>query len=562
MIAIPLAVVMLTPVVFSSQLATGILAAKYFWLYFFTLPLIPLLIYLAIARSITFNSTDYLVILFAAYLFLQHFHLEQSSQINRKMIWTLDGVIVYLYIRHACQYRIPGIILFACVIITATAGLLQQAGIYASFNPAYPVTGTFFHPAVLAGFVATIFPLSYIYTLRAHERSIQYLAGITCVMALLILAFADSRAAFLALIAGTIYAISDKMRLQGWLARRRKWVIITGVCLILILVPCLYFLYQVRPASVQGRWLVWKISVEMLKSSPFTGHGIDAFRSSYPLYQQAFFRSGEATAHERFLSDEVTGAFNEPLQLACELGLLGLLIMLMMVISVCRRSEGGITEKGAKAGLVTFGIFSFFSYPFSLPELTLVFFILLALSNAQVADKAKKTRPYFLWIILLSAGVAWQAPMLFRQLNAYQQWSIAGHAPDPERSCSIYARMFNTMEHNDLFLSAYAANLYALKAYDESIHVLRLQKGKTYRDLMLLADNYKAIGDNNSAITYYEDAHYLLPHRFQPLYAVMMLTADQVKAKQLARMITDMPVKIQAPEVDTIKAQALVILSR
>lgn len=560
MTAIPLALVMLTPVVFSGQLATGILAAKYFWLYFFTLPLIPLLVYLSVARSISFNNTDYLVILFAAYLFLQYFYSEQGSQMNRKMIWMLDGVIVYLYIRHTCQYHIPGILLFACVIITSIAGLLQQAGIYTSFNPAYLVTGTFFHPAVLAGFVAAIFPLAFIHALRAHTKGIQYVAGITCVMILLILPFAESRAALLALIVGTIYVIPVKKRLQKWMAGRRRGVIITGGCL--ILVSGLYFLYQLRPASVQGRWLVWKISVEMLKSKPLTGHGIDSFRSEYPLYQQSFFRSGQATAHERYLSDEVTGTFNEPLQLACELGLLGLLVVILMVVSVYRSSEGGIMGKGARAGLLTFGIFSLFSYPFSLPELTLVFFILLALSNAPAADNVKKTLPYFPCVILLSAGVALQAPMLLRQLSAYRQWSIAGHARDPEQSSSIYARIFSTLQHNDLFLSAYAADLNALKAYDESIRVLRLQKGRTYRDLMLLADNHKANGDNNTAITYYEDAHYLLPHRFQPLYAIMMLTADQAKAKQLARLITDMPVKVQAPGVNTIKAQALDILNR
>ncbi|PSL46534.1 O-antigen ligase [Chitinophaga niastensis] len=595
LVLIPLILLMLTPVVYSSNLALGIFSAKYFWLYFLALLLIPLLIYQSFAQSNSLNRTDYLLIIFVVYILIQSYVLNNGFSMNKKVTWLLDSVLVYLYIR--CIQRLKGgynvlyfllLTVFTCVIIAAIAAVLQQAGIISSFNAYYPVTGTFFHPAVLAGFAATVFPLSFyccFSTLKYGTDDnylylLKWLSGITSgIILLIILPIANSRAAFLSLAGGTAYILLNTEKVKTWLSHfngRKKSLFLAAIFIILI--PCSFFIYRLRPASVEGRLLVWKISLQMLKDKPLTGHGIESFKYSYPNYQIAFFKSGKATETERFLSDEVTGTFNEPLQLSCELGITGILIIILLLVSIFKAVPPRVFREnarpvvyrvsitGARGALLAFILFSLFSYPFSLPELTLVFFTLLALANGgginEPSAPRRKRILYPLFVCLLSAGIISQLPRLYHQLLAYNKWFIAGSSHDPEESRRIYASVFPVLKDNDLYLSAYAGDLSGLKQYDSSIFILGLKKGKTYNDLMCLADNYKAINNNEQAIKYYQEAYYLLPHKFYPLYFIMTITrySNPAKAKLVARQISDMKIKVQTPEVLAIKNEARSIL--
>jgi O-antigen ligase len=86
------------------------------------------------------------------------------------------------------------------------------------------------------------------------------------------------------------------------------------------------FIYYLKPLSVVGRILVWKISVQMFSKFPISGVGFNNFSSLYNLYQGRFFNQGLGTEIERLSASPISYAFNDYLESAVEFGILGLVI--------------------------------------------------------------------------------------------------------------------------------------------------------------------------------------------------------------------------------------------
>ena len=61
-------------------------------------------------------------------------------------------------------------------------------------------------------------------------------------------------------------------------------------------------LYLMRPDSLNGRLLIWRISLDILKDNFIFGIGIDGFRSTYPLYQMDFLSKLDIDDHRNLLA--------------------------------------------------------------------------------------------------------------------------------------------------------------------------------------------------------------------------------------------------------------------
>lgn len=343
-------------------------------------------------------------------------------------------------------------------------------------------------------------------------------------------------------------------------------------------------IYHLRPESANGRILVWKISLEMVKDRVLIGHGIGSFADKYVKYQINYFKGGKRSVSEQMLSDEVDSAFNEFLQVLCECGIIGLLFIIVIYVRALNNFKRNIRELhedqfystykiGVKAGLLSFLVFSFFSYPFSVTELALLFFVLLALSqqkltNSNIGNESKYCGEKIMLKVFvgsLTLLILFSANSTMSQFKAYQEWHIGSTGVDGKVALEHYKKAYKVLKGNGIFLSSYAGFLLQHGQVQHSISLIEQKEGKKYNDFLILSEGYEKKGQTSLALKYLKSAHYLLPHRFIPLWKMLLIYRREkkdVNARSVAIKILSMNVKVESREVRFIKREAFKELKR
>lgn len=117
------------------------------------------------------------------------------------------------------------------------------------------------------------------------------------VLILLVLPPAQSRAAWIAALAGCFYILanhpkvrdySEKWRTRFFMIRKPIHVIILSVILTAFLAGA-YGLYKMKKGSADGRMLIWQVTSELIKGKPLLGHGAGSFDAKYMDAQAEWF---------------------------------------------------------------------------------------------------------------------------------------------------------------------------------------------------------------------------------------------------------------------------------
>src|SRR5690606_30074210 len=86
--------------------------------------------------------------------------------------------------------------------------------------------------------------------------------------------------------------------------------------------------------SINGRLLIWKISSNILHNNLMSGIGANNFKNIYNREQGNFFSNNIVDINQSQLANDTFYSFNEYLQLAVELGLLGIVIIIIIFLLV------------------------------------------------------------------------------------------------------------------------------------------------------------------------------------------------------------------------------------
>src|SRR5690606_25333780 len=114
----------------------------------------------------------------------------------------------------------------------------------------------------------------------------------------------------------------------------RKLWLVGGALLLLAVFPLVYHLFQLKPASAQGRGLTWNSTVLLIQNHALTGVGTGNFAVNYLRYQADFLDGLNNNEHVYFqLAGDNRYAFNDFLQLTAESGIPGGLIFLLLLFS-------------------------------------------------------------------------------------------------------------------------------------------------------------------------------------------------------------------------------------
>lgn len=307
----------------------------------------------------------------------------------------------------------------------------------------------------------------------------------------------------------------------------------------------------------------------MIQERPLLGYGPSGFKANYMLFQAKHFAQHPEDSFAP-LADNVKWPFNEYLQIIASYGLVGGIVLLVLVVLLINawRKCPSTSSNTAMGCLLAIGIFSLFSYPFFYPFTWILFVgaIAVILYNAYPLKLQIQKAGLLIASFLLCVASFFSVQRMMAEMEwcRISDLSMCGQG---EEAFPIYENLKEKLWRKPTFLYNYAAELNVAGHYKESIQVA-LECEKQYADYdlqLLLADSYFESKEYKKAEARYTEAALMCPNRFAPLnelYFMYKKTGETLKEQQLGKEILNKPIKINSPEVKSLRNTVILDLNK
>lgn len=479
--------------------------------------------------------------------------------------WTITLGLLFIIYMSVCvlikkgkvQIPIDAIlkIVFVTGVLECIYALAQFFKILPTYNRYYAYTGSFDNPAVFAMLLSVCVPIAVYYASSktcSRKAKILWLTGASGI--LVFVGFSESRTGFIsAIISSVIVLLSASDTMRKKLLNRRTILILIPLVVLLV-----FLLYRFKADSANGRLLMWRVSMEMIKEHPVLGWGHNGFTAHYMEYQARYLTENPDSPFI-LLADNVNNPFNEYLLVLVNYGLAGLSLLLVLLVLLFK-SLKSLSEAykplmiGMTVGIMTW---SFFSYPFSVPFVWVIsLLILLVASIPFMRDHYATTTLPLLLLSVTGLLIAIHSFVPEYEWDKISQRSMLG---ETEKVLPDYERLYDRMCKNWRFLYNYGAELHHSKHYDRSLSILEECQTmlNDYDVQMLIGDCFQNIGDTIKAIENYNYAGMMVPSKFLPQYYIMKLYID--KGDTLNAIITANTILAKEIKVERSKAVQKII---
>jgi len=564
-----------------------------------------------ISRKVWLNLVDLFVILFLVYSFFRLLITENETLNNSQFLTLLYLTLLYfvwkLFLENNLVKQnktiLPVLILLFFFLLSglieAFLGLLQLYNIIPGYIGSYfKVNGTFVNPDHLAGYLASVIPFSFgIYKYSAitlsNEKSflgekkaiifLKYLALITFLTSLFILPSLKIRSSWLAVIAGIALVYFTQHSIKERINKSLNNFIKKGIAILLVVIlaiSIIIILYQLKPASADGRLLIWKITGKIINENPIWGIGFNRYASEYGNYQADYFNNNLSNDYEKLLAGNVKQAHNEFIQIIAELGIIGLVLWLGIIVSALWKIRNNDLpppsnslvfglKHSARASLFSLLIVSIFSFPLHVLPTYINFMFMISILSAVSNIRIVKTFeiPYY-----MKAAAAFAAIIIlflliikdYKFYNAYKIWNdayqLASHGLYND-SAKKFEKVYPELKTEGEFLFNYGGVLLLNNKYRDAAVILEESKNnyldpKQYINLGICYEN---LDQGYKAEQHYRHAINMEPNKIFQNY---LLTQFYVKGKkyELAKIhcqkILDLKIKIETTAAQEIKKEA------
>lgn len=524
------------------------------------------------SKKYKFDLVDVAVLLFNVYYVLLCCSRGLSPS---SMQWMHVQLLFILYFSIRCivlskrfSFLIICLVLSLLCSYEALYGFLQLLGVAESHHAEFKVTGSFFNPGPLGGYLVVTGLLSLLFVIKyfsvakvllkrqIYNKYLFLITYLSCVISsflfLIVLPITLSRSAIVSLfIVSLTYIRLDKClrrKVSNFFGSKR---VLKITLVILLGTLCLVGLYKIKQDSADNRWLIWTITVKASKGNWLVGNGPGAFHVSYGRAMEKFFQEPQ-NKDLIVRADYPDYAFNEYLQLINETGILGGFLFLIIVIPVLfvqlksRQLLGYV--------LLSLLIFACTAYPLHILPMQILLVMSLSFRKWCMPVKVNK------WVIYTaSCGfmvyLVYCIPAYYTKVIVTREWyeqkKKAEIAFVDFRHIQDFERYYPILKDNSRFLTDYGYYLKSRKLYGLSIRILKesLKISSDHNIYILIGDNYALLGDHYDAEEYYKKAHAILPNRLGPLYALAVMyydTNQYVKFRKIAERIVDFNPKVES----------------
>jgi hypothetical protein len=357
------------------------------------------------------------------------------------------------------------------------------------------------------------------------------------------------------------------------------------LCFVVLFVPFSKYLYGLKKDSADGRLLIAAVSMEMVKNAPVFGSGISGFRSGYLTRQAEYFQSHPDSPYRR-VADDVEMPFNEFLKILAEQGIIGLLLFACLIYCLfeSKTRKKHVIPRLTRDPLETLPevllfsivicilVFGLFSYPFDKLPFTVLFVFSLAILSQNRHPvftirlrRMNCVRIPLLLVLCLIAGKIVRDTYHYARACRTWNWALAHFTPGKEELLFQLKELYPVLSNNPVFLTTYGKALCLGEHFREAAVVLEkaVERQPLSVSYIELGKCYEAEGFTGKALACWEHAALMVPSRFTPLYLTMKLhfkNEEYGKAHKYAEQLLAKKIKIDNPEIDEMKHEALAIL--
>ena len=544
-------------------------------------------------------------------------------------------VMFYFIVKHACSeslnwktagnetnnktnptIQIIVIILMLTGLVQAVWGLMQLYGFTRSFHSGFKITGTLFNPAPYALYLAAIFPIALAIIMKESSvikelknekvkefvwtksifplypfisslfhsffhilkyRFTYYIALSTIISIILILPATMNRASWIGVVVSSTFILNHRYNLidqaRGWLKSRiRRIMAIAGI--LVVVVSIISGLYQLKAGSSFGRLFIWEVTAGKIAERPLFGYGVGRFQAEYNNWQADYFKNHpeEMDGPKGMTAGNTIYCFNEYLEMASEIGLIGLILFLAVIVSVFlaiknrKMNELIILNEAPNFyncsyfntlifSLISLLFCALISFPFySLPTL-IVFFLLLAIISSK-AEKIQvfnsiagltlirrlQTVAIFFILIPVSALLLFLMKQQYKAYWTFDEAVKLYQTGSYDEACKSFSKVYPPLQYTGPYLQYYGKALNMNKEYPRSVEMLKRAANFTSDEVLYttLGDSYKALKKYSDAEGAYQLASFMVPQKLYPLYLLVKLfneTGQHKKALCAAKLL-------------------------
>ena len=543
-------------------------------------------------KTFQFTKTDLILVVYGIYILTRLWY-----PLEKEYFFVAFSIVsIYLYFRN-----FPENFLRELLLLLPLAGIIQMVYGIMQFSMPWQnvshIMGIFNNTGLFGGFVAlglvVCTGMCLFHGSNRHYLKTVVLVALSIPLAIQVYA-SCSRASWLSALGSIIflmYKFAKSKNIQWKIFPKKLWLsYFLVLCLLLFSVFFLKYLYGLKKNSADGRILIGMISMDMVKKAPVFGSGISGFRAGYMNHQAAYFQKYPDSPYSIY-ADDVETPFNEFMKILVEQGIAGLLLFACLLYFLFERKNSKhvipcMTRDNLSTGLlhsvhndVNYSsiilfilIFGLFSYPFDkLPFIALFVFSIAIVSKNQnqvIEFRLRKMNfmriPLLIALCLITLIIALNA---CSYSNSCQAWNRAlmNFSSDREESLGWMKKLYPELENNPVFLTTYGKALGFGEQFNEAAVILekavkRLPLSTSYIEL---GKSCEAADLPLAAIECWRHAGLMVPSRFAPLYLSMKLHLKNGKysqAKEYAEKLLEKKIKIDNPEIDRMKSEALEIL--
>ncbi len=477
----------------------------------------------------------------------------------------------------------------------------QYLGCISNFNNDFKVTGTWENPNVTAMFIAMSVPA--LFCLIFHPKALYKKLGICCLIIVVVaLVLLQCRTALIGSIVSVFILLNNRYSIIHRIknsSNRSGSILLISFCLALI-IPLAISFYGAKKASADGRKLIWKLSIEMIKDKPITGYGYGLFGKNYNLFQSQYFKSGNGSYSELQNAGFVHMGYNEFLQNGVEGGVLGLVIigaLFLILLSVPISQKQALLNIPNKtrssnviydlennltityAGIAAFAVMSLFNFSLQAIPAMCLFVIYAAILSTNPNYQKNKfkainlvTKPVLKWSIIIALILIGLKMGLADFRSAYTGILIKKAEQQAGNNNAIKAiNILKTLETKpylfESYYITYADILFKQKNYSDAIAMYN--KSKVYTSdpeiYIKTAFCYEKTLQYQNAESNYLIAKYIEPNRIAARFALMQLylkNKDMANAISTAQEIVSIKPKFPSNKAFYYKQQAYIQLKR
>lgn len=494
----------------------------------------------------------YLIILFLMFYILIRIYTFNNKQEDTKAV--IKGIIILC-------------------LIQASIGLLQKGGIISEYDVLFKSSGTFINPATYGFFLVIGFLLTINKALENNDALIKRNYFLITFYILIAILYSKSRTAWIAGIGGLCFLILLQKNTLFFIRKYNKPLLFI---ISILAITFFYYIFSINTNSIDGRFLIWKVSIPMIFSNPLTGMGHGSFFVKYGDFQSNYFQYEQPIEEEVLLASMNYYPFNEFLKILIEEGILGTLLFINLLIIIgyvviiqVKKSNYTNSFTSSFNAFISIGIssliFGCFSYPSQDTTISLIILMIIAvIAQTQSKQVVSITNTYYkpirYTLIISSAYLIFISLM---KIYAALMWKNAKEniLIQEGTSLAIYANIYPMLSNNGTFLYNYGSELSDIGLHQEARKVLDRAAlyGNSVELKLKMAKNYTYLKELKAAEENYIQAVYMNPKLFVPyneLFDFYIITQQDQKAKNVADIICNKRIKIISDKIIYIKNKA------